>query len=42
LLVPEWFFSGASGVPTPGATQRETINPEGVNGQNTTLFRMNI
>jgi hypothetical protein len=38
LLVPERCVSGASGVPTPAATPRETTNPEGADGQNTTLF----
>ena len=31
-------FSGASGVPTPAATYRETTNPRGANGLNTTLY----
>jgi hypothetical protein len=35
LFVPERFSSGASGVPTPAATWRETTNPEGADGQNT-------
>jgi hypothetical protein len=38
LLVPEWFFSGASGVPTPAATLRVATTPEGGNGQNTALL----
>jgi hypothetical protein len=38
-LVPEWFFSGASGVPPQPQRGERPPTPEGADGQNTTHDR---